>query len=73
LLHECAPANAERVTEKIRQSVESLPVVMNGTTIVLSASIGIAALDRDSESAAAVLAAADKACYEAKASRKPAP
>ena len=73
LLHECTPANAERVTEKIRQSVESLPVVMNGTTIVLSASIGIAALDRDSESAAAVLAAADKACYEAKASRKPAP
>jgi diguanylate cyclase (GGDEF)-like protein/PAS domain S-box-containing protein len=73
LLHECTPANAERVTEKIRQSVESLPVVLNGTTIVLSASIGIAALDRDSESAAAVLAAADKACYEAKARRDYAP
>jgi diguanylate cyclase (GGDEF)-like protein/PAS domain S-box-containing protein len=71
LLHECSPANAERVTEKIRQSVESMPVVLNGKTIVLSASIGLAALDRDSESGAAVLATADKACYEAKASRKP--
>ena len=42
-------------------------MVYNGKTIVLSASIGLAALDRDSEGAAAVLSAADKACYEAKA------
>ena len=67
LLHECTPENAERVVEKIRQSVESLPVVFNGTTIVLSASIGLAALDRNSESAASVLAEDDRACYEAKA------
>jgi diguanylate cyclase (GGDEF)-like protein/PAS domain S-box-containing protein len=67
LLHECTPANAERVVQKIRQSVESMPIVYNGTTIVLSASIGIAALDHESVSAAAVMAAADKACYEAKA------
>jgi diguanylate cyclase (GGDEF)-like protein/PAS domain S-box-containing protein len=67
LLHECTPANAERVVAKIRQSVETLPIVFNGTPIVLSASIGLAALDRDSVSAAAVMAAADKACYEAKA------
>jgi diguanylate cyclase (GGDEF)-like protein len=67
LLHECTPAQAERVVEKIRQSVESLPVVYNGKTIVLSASIGLAALDHRSASAAAVMAEADKACYEAKA------
>gem|GEM_PF-6313471 len=67
LLHECTPVHAARVVEKIRESVESLPVVFNGTTIVLSASIGLAALDNESLSAAAVLAAADKACYEAKA------
>ncbi|HEV8023130.1 MAG TPA: diguanylate cyclase [Candidatus Lustribacter sp.] len=67
LLHECTPANAERVVEKIRQSVESLPVVLNGQTISLSASIGLAPLDHNAESAAAVLAQADKACYEAKA------
>jgi diguanylate cyclase (GGDEF)-like protein len=67
LLHECTPVHAARVVEKIRQSVESLPVVFNGTTIVLSASIGLAALDNNSESAAAVLAEADRACYEAKA------
>ena len=36
LLHECTPAQAERVGEKIRQSVESLPVVYNGKTIVLT-------------------------------------
>ena len=67
LLHECTPANAERVVEKIRQSVESLPVILNGTSLVLSASIGLAALDQASESASAVLAVADRACYEAKA------
>jgi diguanylate cyclase (GGDEF)-like protein/PAS domain S-box-containing protein len=67
LLHECTPQNAKRVVEKIRQSVESLPIVFKGTTIVLSASIGLAALDQDSESPAAVMAEADRACYEAKA------
>jgi diguanylate cyclase (GGDEF)-like protein/PAS domain S-box-containing protein len=67
LLHECTPANAARVVEKIRLSVETLPVVFNDVTIVLSASIGLAALDGESVSAAAVLAAADKACYESKA------
>jgi diguanylate cyclase (GGDEF)-like protein/PAS domain S-box-containing protein len=66
LLHECTPDNAERVVDKIRQSVEALPVIYEGKTIVLSASIGLAALDQNSESAAAVLAQADKACYEAK-------
>jgi diguanylate cyclase (GGDEF)-like protein len=71
LLHECTPANAERVVQKIQQSVESLPIMFNGTALVLSASVGLAVLDRESVSAAAVIAAADKACYEAKAfSRK---
>ncbi|HEY5348561.1 MAG TPA: diguanylate cyclase [Candidatus Lustribacter sp.] len=73
LLHECSPAQAARVVEKIRESVESLPVVSEGKTIVLSASIGLAALDCDSESATAVLAAADKACYEAKSRTAPKP
>jgi len=67
LLHECSPANAQRVVEKIRQSVESLPIVSNGKTIVLSASIGLAALDINSETAAGVMAEADRAFYEAKA------
>ena len=66
LLHECTPVNAQRIVEKIRQSVESLPIVFNGKTIVLSASIGLAALDHTSETAAAVMAEADRACYEAK-------
>ncbi len=69
LLHECTPVHAARVVEKIRQSVESLPVILNGKTIVLSASIGLAALDQASMSGAAVLAQADKACYAAKALR----
>jgi diguanylate cyclase (GGDEF)-like protein len=72
LLHECTLQNAQRVVEKIRQSVEALPIVKSGKTIVLSASIGLATLDRTSESAEAVLARADKACYEAKAQAPPA-
>jgi len=70
LLHECTIQNAHRVVEKIRQSVEALPVVSNGQSIVLSASVGLAVLDRTSESAAAVLAIADKACYAAKNAAK---
>ena len=70
LLHECTAKNAERVVAKIRESVESLPVMLNGTSIVLGASIGLAELDERSESAAAVMAVADAACYEAKAQRK---
>ena len=67
LLHECTLANAARVVEKIRHSVESMPIVLDGRTVALSASIGIATLDQNSPSAAAVMAAADRACYEAKA------
>ncbi len=70
LLHECTIQNAHRVVDKIRQSVEALPIVSNGQTIVLSASIGLATLDRTSESAAAVLATADRACYAAKHAAK---
>jgi len=44
--------------------------VSNGQSIVLSASVGLAVLDRTSESAAAVLAIADKACYAAKNAAK---
>ena len=66
LLHECTPANAERVAEKIRAAVEDVPVEMNGKSITVGASVGLARLDGECESAAAVLAAADAACYEDK-------
>ncbi len=70
LLHECSPVQAARVAENVRQSVESVPVTFDGKTLTLGASVGLAVLDRNSESAAVVLAAADKACYEAKACRR---
>lgn len=71
LLHECTPANARRVADKIRESVEGSPVEHNGVSVTIGASVGLAALDRFTESASAVLAAADAACYAVKAAGRP--
>ena len=67
LLHECTLANAQRVAEKVRQSVTTFPAEYDGTSIAVGASVGLATLDRLSASAEAVLASADAACYSAKA------
>jgi diguanylate cyclase (GGDEF)-like protein/PAS domain S-box-containing protein len=70
LLHECTPANALRVAEKLRISVhDAAREIVTPASVATSvgASVGIAALDRQAASAAEVLAAADRACYAAKA------
>lgn len=66
MLHECSPANARRVANKIRAAVTENPVEANGESIAIDASIGLAVIDRDNESAASVLATAHAACYDEK-------
>jgi Amt family ammonium transporter len=67
LLHECSPENALRVAEKIRASVEAASFDLVGTSPAVRASVGLALLDAGALDAASVLAAADRACYAAKA------
>jgi Amt family ammonium transporter len=67
LLHECNTANATRVAEKVRASVEAASHDVEGLQSVIGASVGLAVLDRNSTTVADVLDAADRACYAAKA------
>jgi diguanylate cyclase (GGDEF)-like protein/PAS domain S-box-containing protein len=67
LLHECTTDNAARVAEKIRESVETASRELAGAAGVVGASLGLAPLTADAIDAAAVLDAADRACYAAKA------
>ena len=67
LLHECTPHNAQRVADKVREAVSAVPAELDGVSIAVGASVGLAVLDRFSDSAEAALAAADAACYAAKA------
>jgi diguanylate cyclase (GGDEF)-like protein/PAS domain S-box-containing protein len=66
LLHECSPSNAFRVADKIRASVQERSAAVLGDAASISTSVGLAALNADSASAAEVLEAADQACYAAK-------
>ncbi len=66
LLPECARDKAAEVAEKIRAQVEALEIPHDGVTLRVTASLGVASLDRPEETAAMLLAEADAACYRAK-------
>jgi Amt family ammonium transporter len=67
LLHECTTENALRVLEKLRTTVCETAREIVGSESKVSASIGLAPLGADVSDASTVLAAADRACYAAKA------
>ena len=66
LLNACDSASAAHVAEKMRAAVEALRVPWAETTLAVGASIGVVELDPKLADVAAVLAAADAACYAAK-------
>jgi len=68
ILERCPADVAARVAEEIRHTVAALAVDWQGTTLTVGISIGVAALADEFTNAAAWLAAADEACYDAKAS-----
>jgi diguanylate cyclase (GGDEF)-like protein len=66
LLTHSDPAHAELVGSKVLRAVAELSVTWNGTVYTVGASIGAASLRQGLANFADWVAAADRACYEAK-------
>ena len=62
----CTAAHAAEVAEQLRAAVQAWEPVYHGRSFTLGVSIGMVVLDARVHSAAAVLQAADMACYAAK-------
>ena len=65
LLSDCSLLNARRVGRKLVDAIAGIDFTWNGTSYRIGASVGIAPIS--TEAAGDPLAAADAACYEAKA------
>lgn len=66
LLENCELKKAAEVAEKLRQSVKNYRFVWQDHSFEIGASIGVAGIHADNMDLAAILAAADMACYAAK-------
>ncbi|HEX5163123.1 MAG TPA: PAS domain S-box protein [Steroidobacteraceae bacterium] len=66
LLERCSLEQAERVADSIRQAIHSYRFLWGANSLSVGASIGVVRIARETASAAAVLSAADIACYAAK-------
>jgi diguanylate cyclase (GGDEF)-like protein/PAS domain S-box-containing protein len=66
LLQDCGLEQAMKIAEGLRQAIRDFRYEWNGQTMQIGASIGIVAIDRDTESIAETMSAVDVACYAAK-------
>ncbi|TAK55723.1 MAG: EAL domain-containing protein [Gammaproteobacteria bacterium] len=66
LLENCAPDQALRIADSLRQAIRDLRFSWDSNLLQIGASIGIVEINHDTESVAALLSAADIACYSAK-------
>jgi len=66
LLERCSLEQAERVADSIRQAIHGYRFLWGANSLSVGASIGVVRIARETTSAAAVLSAADIACYAAK-------
>jgi diguanylate cyclase (GGDEF)-like protein/PAS domain S-box-containing protein len=66
LLERCSLEQAERVADSIRQAIHGYRFLWGANSLAVGASIGVVRIARETTSAAAVLSAADIACYAAK-------
>ena len=69
-LPRCSPAHATMVAEQLCAAVQAWEPVYAGRSYQLGVSVGLVTLDAHLDSAAAVLHAADMACYSAKRARR---
>jgi len=66
LLTDCAPEQAMKIAESLRQAIRDYRFVWHDGALNVGVSIGIVEITRDTESMAALMSAADVACYAAK-------
>lgn len=68
LLQNCSLDTAGRIAENLRQAIRDFRFVWQDRVMNVGVSIGLAEIDGNAESPAAVMSAADVACYSAKES-----
>src|SRR3984957_3506971 len=66
LLEGCTPEQSARVADGVRQAIKEYRFVWGATTLSVGASVGVVQISAETESVAAVMSAADIACYAAK-------
>jgi diguanylate cyclase (GGDEF)-like protein/PAS domain S-box-containing protein len=66
LLQDCTLETAQRIAENLRQAIRDFRFVWQDRVMNVGVSIGLAEITAQSESLAAVMSAADVACYSAK-------
>ena len=66
LLFHCPLDAAERVASKLREQIQEFRYVWQGKTFSIGVSIGLVAIDANTQSVTSVMSAADSACYAAK-------
>jgi len=66
LLHDCGQAQAQKMAERVRESLHDMHFKWDDKIFDVSASIGLVMINRLSGSLAELLSAADLACYAAK-------
>jgi diguanylate cyclase (GGDEF)-like protein/PAS domain S-box-containing protein len=67
LLERCPHETALRIAENVRQAINGIALSWEGQTLHVGASLGVASLTAETTSVDGWLAAADAACYAAKA------
>jgi diguanylate cyclase (GGDEF)-like protein len=70
ILPETARAEAGAIAERIRREVEAIPHAVDGATVRLTISVGVAEYPADADSLRELILRADKALYRAKAAGK---
>jgi diguanylate cyclase (GGDEF)-like protein/PAS domain S-box-containing protein len=66
LLEGCTPEQSARVADGVRQAIKDYRFVWAATTLSVGASVGVVQISVDTENVAAIMSAADIACYAAK-------
>lgn len=67
LLSQCPIAEASHIAEKLRDLMHQFRFVWQNKIFIISVSIGVVAIDKNSQDLMQVMGAADAACYAAKA------
>ena len=66
LLEGCTPEQSTRIADGVRQAIKDYRFIWGATTLSVGASVGVVQIGADTESVAAIMSAADIACYAAK-------